>query len=354
MNTYDNNEQPSAGADPVPNRPRRRPGRWFTMGRAGALLAGVGLLAVVGTGPAHARPEPTAVTATWSCDTTVTVTSSRHPISNIVIVDASGEHKLEEPFADRPFTFTFDADDYPGLTGVYVKAGKNASGAGPGYGQFVALTAPVCDLDGDGDGFDADDCDDADPTIFPGAPEVPNDGIDQDCDGSDLVLGDGDIRVTLQWTSVPPETVDMDLFVIDPNGDRVFFGNRSVASGGELDRDDDICNTPADGQSIENIFWDEDEAIPGTYTVGVDEFSRCAGNSGPADWTVNVFIDGHPTPAHTLSGTGDADPTRQVAVPATPSPSPTPDGGGTGGRRADAGPRGRSRVGDGTVRVSAG
>ncbi|MEK7529613.1 MAG: putative metal-binding motif-containing protein, partial [Patescibacteria group bacterium] len=48
-------------------------------------------------------------------------------------------------------------------------------------------------VDGDGDGAFADaDCDDANPLRFPGALEVPYDGIDQDCNGSDLVDVDGD------------------------------------------------------------------------------------------------------------------------------------------------------------------
>jgi len=66
---------------------------------------------------------------------------------------------------------------------------------GDGYGGDVTLVLPG-DCEADGADYDDADCDDTSDAVYPGAPEIPDDGVDQDCDGFDaatcFVDNDGD------------------------------------------------------------------------------------------------------------------------------------------------------------------
>jgi hypothetical protein len=66
-----------------------------------------------------------------------------------------------------------------------------------GFANFDGDSEPDCiDLDDDNDADpDTTDCDDFNSTIYTGAPEICGDGIDQDCDGSDLSCCDLSLEV---------------------------------------------------------------------------------------------------------------------------------------------------------------
>ena len=99
-------------------------------------------------------------------------------------------------------------------------------------------------------------------------------------------VGTGDVQVTLTWQA----DVDVDLYVTDPAGDTVYYGNRNVSSGGELDRDN-MCGDFEWGRP-ENVYWPESGAPSGTYAVEVRYYGSCGSEDPSVAWTVRVIAGG--------------------------------------------------------------
>jgi uncharacterized protein YfaP (DUF2135 family) len=81
-------------------------------------------------------------------------------------------------------------------------------------------------------------------------------------------VGTGELQVSVSWDAPS----DVDLHVIDPDGDEIYFGVPFSESGGELDLD----SNPGcfiDGVNNENITWAS--APAGEYQVRVDYYLSC-------------------------------------------------------------------------------
>ena len=61
----------------------------------------------------------------------------------------------------------------------------------------------------------------------------------------------GDVRVSLMWHNYN----DLDLHVVCPGGEEVYFGNRVSVCGGALDVDMNV--NPTSDSPVENVFWPE-------------------------------------------------------------------------------------------------
>jgi len=112
-----------------------------------------------------------------------------------------------------------------------------------------------------------------------------------------LDTGFGDVQVTLTWDTA----TDLDLWVTDPEGEVIYYGNPTSETGGELDRDD------VDGFGPENVFWESGAAPAGEYKVEVDYFS----GSPATNYTVLVQAFGR---VRTFTGQISPDETKLITT----------------------------------------
>ena len=161
-------------------------------------------------GYGDSAPTNTSVTAGTDCDD---MQPSISPAGTEIPADGVDQNcdGYEDCFQDS------DLDGF-GSTGVTTSASLACSGLAiadndddcdddsaqtfPGAAEFDSATACMADNDGDGygdlfaptGGVGGNDCDDTDSSVYFGAPEIPGDGISQDCDNTEdcYVDNDGD------------------------------------------------------------------------------------------------------------------------------------------------------------------
>ncbi len=112
-------------------------------------------------------------------------------------------------------------------------------------------------------------------------------------------LGGGDIQATLRWSGA----ADLDLHVVDPSGEEIYYSDPAAESGGQLDHDANAgCNGSADDENpVENIFWPTGGAPRGSYKVWVHVYGAC---DAPLNWHLTVRRNG--TVIVDESGTGNS------------------------------------------------
>jgi len=116
--------------------------------------------------------------------------------------------------------------------------------------------------------------------------------IDDNCNGAiDEGCGysTGGVQITISWNS----GADIDLYVSDPSGEKVFYNeeDRHTAAGGVLDYDSrGACREEQQLNTIENAYWPT-PAPKGHYAIELHYFGPC-GDSVPTVVTMGVALNG--------------------------------------------------------------
>ena len=111
-------------------------------------------------------------------------------------------------------------------------------------------------------------------------------------------VGTGDVQVSLSWDV----DSDVDLHVVDPNGDEIYWDRQTVSSGGRLDLDSN-ADCRIDGVRNENVTWPTGSAPRGLYTVRVNYWDSCGVSQ--TDYVIRVNNGGLTSAfSGTLTGSG--------------------------------------------------
>jgi hypothetical protein len=100
--------------------------------------------------------------------------------------------------------------------------------------------------------------------------------------------GTGKLQVSMSWNKAN----DVDLHLVEPGGEEIYFGNSTSANGGELDVDSN-AGCSIDNINNENITYSNTDVVAnGVYTVNVNLWSTCQ-VSDPTTYVVTVRYNGN-------------------------------------------------------------
>ena len=111
-----------------------------------------------------------------------------------------------------------------------------------------------------------------------------NAGAPRDFSFELVASGIGDVKVTLSFDRLH----DLDLHVIEPSGDQIFYQRPGSTTGGQLDLDSG-ANCQPSAYNSENVFWPPGGAPPGEYRVSVQNYQQCS--PGEIKFTVRIAYD---------------------------------------------------------------
>ncbi len=97
---------------------------------------------------------------------------------------------------------------------------------------------------------------------------------------------DVDVRVSLLWDTRD----DLDLHVITPDGEEIYYGHKFSRCGGALDVDRNVRGE--DPKPVENVRWPKGGAPAGHYRVYVQNFRFHERKPAPVNFRVEMDVNG--------------------------------------------------------------
>ena len=152
--------------------------------------------------------------------------------------------------------------------------------------------------DQDGDGFNVfEDCDDSNPSVYPTAVEIPNNDVDEDCDGVALIIdddGDGfnsDDDCDDSNPNINPDATEIPNNDIDENCDGIVLIIDDDMDGFNSDEDCDDSNPNINPDATEIANNDIDENCDGIILIIDDDMDGFNSDEDCDDTNPNINPD---------------------------------------------------------------